>query len=221
MDWESVSRHLDAPLNPAAVKPPPRGKFGEYVDGFHVITEANRIFGHGGWSYEITSLDMPLRIETQDRDGNPQVRVAWRCTVRVHVGDSYREGAAVGMGISKPDNEGDAHESAIKEAETDALKRSLRSYGYTFGLALYEKNADNKPAKTHVRAPERPRDPRAIADSLISVVKRAETAAKLSEAIKAQRFNDAWNWLSDEKPPMAAEVQGAIDARRVELEEAA
>ena len=32
-----------------------------------------------------------------------------------------------------------AHESAIKEAETDATKRALMTFGNQFGLALYDK----------------------------------------------------------------------------------
>ena len=49
-NWETVSAELQKPLNPDAIKPPPQGKFGEYVDALHVIREANRIFGFDGWS---------------------------------------------------------------------------------------------------------------------------------------------------------------------------
>lgn len=140
-------KKLEAPLDPKHVKPPPRGKYGEYVDAHHVLTEANRIFGHDGWSYVITSLELCARVDAKDRDGNPQVRVAYRCTVRATVAGANREGAAVGTGMAKPENEGDAHESAVKEAETDALKRALRSFGNTFGLALYDKT------KADVQAP--------------------------------------------------------------------
>ena len=34
---------------------------------------------------------------------------------------------------------GQAHESALKEAETDAMKRALMTFGNPFGLALYDK----------------------------------------------------------------------------------
>lgn len=129
---------LQAPLDPRHVKPPPQGKYGEYVDGHHVLSEANRIFGFDGWAYEITSLAMCSRVETD----KPQVRVGYRCTVKATVAGVTREGAAVGSGIAKPENEADAHESAIKEAETDALKRALRSFGNTFGLALYDKTGE-------------------------------------------------------------------------------
>lgn len=130
---------LAAPLDPRHVKPPPQGKYGEYVDSHHVLSEANRIFGHDGWSYTISRLDLCSRVETTDSRGAPQVRVGYRCTVVATVAGVSREGAAVGSGMAKPENEADAHESAVKEAETDALKRALRSFGNTFGLALYDK----------------------------------------------------------------------------------
>lgn len=140
---DAQNKALAAPLDPKHIKAPPKGKFGSYVDGFHIVTEANRIFGFDGWSYEITMLEQCARVETTDSKGAPQVRIGYRCTVRTDVGGVCREGAAVGTGMAKPENEADAHESAVKEAETDALKRALRSFGYTFGLALYDKSGDN------------------------------------------------------------------------------
>lgn len=131
---------LKAPLDPKNVRPPAPGKYGEYIDAHHVISEANRIFGFDGWSYVVTSLELCCRVECVDRNDNAQIRVAYRCTVRATAGDVTREGAAVGTGIGKPENEGDTHESAVKEAETDALKRALRSFGNPFGLALYDKS---------------------------------------------------------------------------------
>jgi len=48
-----------------------------------------------------------------------------------------REGSGAGHGIDV--DLGQAHESAIKEAETDAMKRALMTFGNPFGLALYDK----------------------------------------------------------------------------------
>lgn len=128
---------LNAPLDPKNIKPAPAGKYGDYVDGHHVITEANRIFGHE-WSYTITMLEQCSRVEATDKNNKPQIRIGYRCTVRVVVEGINREGAAVGVGMAPPHGEADAHESAVKEAETDALKRALRTFGNTFGLALYD-----------------------------------------------------------------------------------
>ncbi len=138
--WGSVTPILEAPLSADAVKPAPKGKFGEYVEGLHSISEANRIFGFGGWSYVITRLEQVSEITT---DKN-QYRCGWMCTVRVNARGAEREGAAVGNGSGKPDNMADVIESAVKEAETDALKRALRSFGNTFGLALYEKDLSKR-----------------------------------------------------------------------------
>ena len=49
-----------------------------------------------------------------------------------------REGTGAGHGIDT--DLGLAHESAIKEAETDAMKRALMTFGNPFGLALYDKS---------------------------------------------------------------------------------
>ena len=59
---------------------------------------------------------------------------------RVRAGDTVicREGSGVGHGSGA--TLGEAHESALKEAETDAMKRALATFGNRFGLALYDKN---------------------------------------------------------------------------------
>lgn len=143
MDWDKVSKELQKPLSPDAIKPPPRGKHGEYVDALHVIREANRIFGEGGWSYDVTRLQMVSgqTVELKGDNGPyEQYRVGYLCSVKVSVGGVSREGVAVGSGMGSPLSLADHHESAAKEAESDALKRALRSFGNTFGLALYEKD---------------------------------------------------------------------------------
>jgi len=139
MDWDKVSKELQAPLSPDAINPPPQGKFGEYVDALHVIREANRIFGHNGWSYEVTRLEQTHSAVIDGQRG-PQLRCSFLCSVKVTIDGVIREGTAVGIGSGKEASAGDVIESAVKEAETDALKRALRTFGNTFGLALYEKD---------------------------------------------------------------------------------
>jgi len=62
-----------------------------------------------------------------------------------------REGSGAGHGIDV--DLGQAHESALKEAETDAMKRALMTFGNPFGLALYDKRQREV---TSSAAPERP-----------------------------------------------------------------
>lgn len=183
MDWQRITAELQKPLDPSAIKPPPKGKFGEYVDGYHVVTEANRIFGHDGWSYTITRLEQ-AHGAVFDLTGNngpyQQYRCSYLCTVRVTAGPVVREGAAVGMGSGKPENMGDVIESAVKEAETDALKRALRCFGNTFGLALYEKD----------RAKRQVGDPSEV-DAVVAGMGAAETGRDLLDiARSAEGLNE-------------------------------
>ena len=55
----------------------------------------------------------------------------------------------VGFGTGVARSLADAHENSAKEAVTDALKRSLRSFGNQFGNSLYDKSksvAQNTPS---------------------------------------------------------------------------
>lgn len=47
---------------------------------------------------------------------------------------------------------GEAHEKALKEAETDAMKRALTTFGNPFGLALYDR--EQKGVRGKVRSRE-------------------------------------------------------------------
>jgi hypothetical protein len=68
-------------------------------------------------------------------------------------------------------------------------------------------------------APEKPRDPRAIADALIDAAKSAVTLEQLNQRIGAQKFDDAWRWLSEAgHEPMSLEVKAAVNAARLRLE---
>lgn len=129
-------KELQKPLDPKFIKPAPQGKYGEYVDAWHIIMEANRIFGFDGWSYSVDSVK--LTNATAD-DGKH--RVGYMAIVTVIVGEQRKGDIGHGQGFGK--SEGDAHDSAVKEAVTDALKRALRTFGNPFGLALYDKTKSN------------------------------------------------------------------------------
>lgn len=133
---------LAAPLDPKHVVKP-TGQFGakgDYIEGWHAIAEANRIFGHDGWSYTIAMTQDSLR-EGQDSRGNAQWQAAYTCICTVTAGGVTRQDVGFGSGFAK--QIGDAIEGATKEAATDALKRALRTFGNPFGLALYDKSREN------------------------------------------------------------------------------
>jgi DNA repair and recombination protein RAD52 len=129
---------LNADLSPKAVKQRSQaGRNLSYIEGWWAIAEANRIFGFDGWTRE--TVDLRLLFEPYDKDG--KCRVGYSAKVRVTVHGVIREGTGYGSGIAK--DAGDAHESAIKEAETDAMKRALMTFGWPFGLALYDKDQEH------------------------------------------------------------------------------
>ena len=137
MDWETVTKELQKKLDPKHVKNSPQ-IYGDFIEGWHAIAEANRIFGFENWSYEINSLVMAGQ-PVKNEKGNHIV--TYMCQIKLIVGGAVREDVGFGSGASK--NIGDAHESAGKEAVTDALKRALRTFGNPFGLALYDKTKAN------------------------------------------------------------------------------
>lgn len=112
-----------------------------YIEGWHAIAEANRIFGFDGWQRETIEMREVRPPEHVKTERSTTWRVGYICKVRVTVGDIVREGTGYGSG-ALPDL-GEAIESAVKEAETDAMKRALMTFGNPFGLALYDKEKAN------------------------------------------------------------------------------
>lgn len=139
------------------------GRSLSYVEGWHAIAEANRIFGFDGWTRETVDIrcvaEKPRKIGRDGRDG---FGVSYIAKVRVIALGVIREGTGTGHGIDA--DLGAAHESAIKEAETDAMKRALMTFGNPFGLALYDKTQAN--VVDGVEEYELPRDLVPAGDSL-------------------------------------------------------
>ena len=98
-----------------------------YVESWKAIDAANRIFGFDGWNSE--TLEANLVSEDVKC-------VSYIAKVRITIGNTVKEGYGAGHG--RKGGIGDKHESAIKEAESDAQKRALRQFGYQFGLSLYD-----------------------------------------------------------------------------------
>lgn len=139
---EAQNKALTAPLDPKHVKKP-SGNFGpkgDYLEGWHVINEMNRVFGFDGWSYSV-DLSRDALSEGKDSKGNDQWQAAYTCICTLTVGSVVRQDVGFGSGFAK--QIGDAIEGATKEAVTDALKRCARTFGNIFGLALYDKSRAN------------------------------------------------------------------------------
>ncbi len=105
-----------------------------YIEGWHAIAEANRIFGFDGWNRETIETRCVLSRESRG-EFNVIYVAKVRITVRADLDIVIREG--FGSGDAKAGSVGEAHDKAIKTAETDATKRALATFGKPFGLSLY------------------------------------------------------------------------------------
>jgi DNA repair and recombination protein RAD52 len=187
---------LEAPLLRDHVKKRSQaGRNFSYVEGWHAIAEANRIFGFDGWTRETVEIRL---VNEWEREIGAAKKAGWGVSyiakVRVRVGDIVREGIGSGHGIDV--DLGLAHESAIKEAETDAMKRALMTFGNPFGLALYDKeqaNVADEPAPA--------REPTMTERLDAAQAYLNEEAAKGSPALRK-----AWEGLSRELKPALATI---------------
>ena len=134
----AVTQALGQSIDPALVSQR-KGRGGRtfsYIEGHTAISEANEVFGFGGWGFELVENVTLRRIETVDaQTGEVKVTNAYTAPVRVTV-----PGAPPRTDIgfhAVTDETADGHETAIKGAVTDGMKRALRSFGDRFGNGLY------------------------------------------------------------------------------------
>src|SRR5689334_22443899 len=105
-----------------------------YLEGWYVISQANRIFGFDGWSRE--TLESKCVFARENRGYFTAVYTAKvRLTVQANGVTVVREGHGTGEG--RGEFPGEVHDTALKAAETDATKRALATFGRPFGLELY------------------------------------------------------------------------------------
>jgi recombination DNA repair RAD52 pathway protein len=128
------------PLNESRVaKRSQSGRQLSYLEAWDVKAHLIRIFGFLGWSADVT--ESSLVFEEKNEKGNWDVAYKVMLRLRIHdesdsfMGDTTYTEAAVGS-ASLP-RRGDAHDMAIKTAESDALKRAAINLGTQFGLSLY------------------------------------------------------------------------------------
>jgi DNA recombination protein Rad52 len=166
---------LSAPLDRAKVRQRRQGRSQvSYLEGWQVIAEANRIFGFDGWQRETITLRCIHQAERQiGEEQRPGWGVTYTARVRISVSTTgqpalIREGCGAGHGIDV--DLGQAHESALKEAETDAMKRALMTFGNAFGLALYDKRQREVTGAAETRERPRSRPASSVRPSPLRVV---------------------------------------------------
>ncbi len=140
--WDGLSpattKALAQSLDPALIcqRKGRAGMVYHYLEGHAVIDQANRIFGFGGWGYDLVGDVTLRRIEPVDpRTGEVRISLGYSAPVRVTVAGAQSR-TDIGFHAVVEDTQ-DGHDTAIKGAVTDGMKRALRSFGVQFGNGLY------------------------------------------------------------------------------------
>ena len=171
---------LNQPIDPKVVDYRQQGSMQlAYLPSWYVINEANRIFGFDGWQSETVQLDC---VQSDD------FCVTYIAKVRVTIGDVIREGVGAGHGKGKSVNLGDKHESAVKEAESDARKRAFMQFGSQFGLSLYDRTKAWKNPKKD-RTPVSTQNLTVVAKDAILKADTRERLDKCAESLEVRYAN--------------------------------
>lgn len=111
-----------------------------HLEAWDVKRWLDRIFGIG-WDEEYESVMVNERI-TEKKDGSERYSVTYRAHARITIRSFdgriivVKEATAVGH-MANLTSYGDAHDFAVKTAESQALKRAVVALGDQFGLSLY------------------------------------------------------------------------------------
>lgn len=133
----SIEQHeqLMKPLNPSRVQQRQQaGRNLAYLATWDVKAHLIRVFGFGGWSWNVDTAELAF----EDKNEKGQWNVGYRVigTLEIHdLGCTYSEAA---VGSASLPQRGEAHDMAVKTAESDALKRAAINLGTQFGLSLYD-----------------------------------------------------------------------------------
>jgi hypothetical protein len=111
-----------------------------YLEAWDVKAHLIRVFGFGGWSADVISAELAFEDKTDKGHWNVGYKVLMRLRIHANDGDlfgdtTYTEAA---VGSATLPQRGEAHDMAVKTAESDALKRAAINLGTQFGLSLYD-----------------------------------------------------------------------------------
>ena len=205
----AVTQALGQPLDPALVsqRKGRAGKFYDYLEGHLVIEQANRIFGYGGWGYELAGDVTVRQVETVDtQTGEVKVASAYSAPVRVTVAGALPR---TDLGVHPvAEDTLDGHDTAMKGAVTDGLKRAFRSFGVQFGNGFYgdQPQAGNAPQPQRVPAQANGRSGQAQSNGNSGQNQANDRAEAQAEKLRRRLFEIASEQGLDEDQVRSAVV---------------
>lgn len=122
------------------------GRALSYLEAWDVKAHLIRVFGFGGFSSEVLSAELMF----EDQVGT-NWNVGYKVILRLSFNDCLAAYTEAAVGSASLPQRGEAHDMAVKTAESDALKRAAINLGDQFGLSLYN-NGSTAPVVTQTLA---------------------------------------------------------------------
>lgn len=119
------------------------GRSLSYVEAWDIKRTLIRVFGFGGWSWDVQTADLAFEDTVLSKSGGDNWNVGYKVIGRLKIEALYCTYTEAAIGSATLPSRGDAHDMAIKTAESDALKRCAINLGTQFGLSLYDNGALN------------------------------------------------------------------------------
>lgn len=172
-------------INPSRV-----GKDGKgfaHLEAWDVRAHLIRIFGFAKWSAELVDME-PIFETFIEKDGKTRWTVAYRATMRLAIhlgemGDAVYTEAAVGDSQNNP-SRADAHDMAIKTAESQAFKRCAINLGDQFGLSLYNNGGTGSVVRAVLDAEESREEEPVVEVSKVKPAKQQEETGGVPQQLK-------------------------------------
>lgn len=222
---------LAEPLDRARVKGR-KGRGGSqfsYLETHDVKRNLTRIFGYGGWGKRIVEQVQVAAVQVEKDNGAGKAptkgwHVAYRCVVRLTVrGCEPTEGSGYGDAVEYgPGALATCNELALKESESDALKRAATDLGDQFGLILYAKAEDQARIESMMnadqsRAPAGPSTnaPVTVREALVALeVYTADPKPWIAEAFsaihKGKKMQNPSHLPNAERMDLVRRLQGVV-----------
>ena len=137
---EAQVEQLLRPLNPSRVaKRSQAGRQLSYLEAWDVKAHLIRIFGFGGWSWNVLKAELAF----EEKNEKSQWNVGYKVIGRLYIHSLECDYSEAAVGSASLPQRGEAHDMAIKTGESDALKRAAINLGTQFGLSLYNDGSLN------------------------------------------------------------------------------
>jgi len=184
------------------------GRLIQYIEGWVVINQANRIFGHDGWGAEVVGdvAYRPVSLVDPLTDA-PSAVGMYTATVRVTARGCPPK-ADVGCAFVAEETP-ESHEAAFKGAVTDALKRALRHFGDQFGNGLYDRRNAVDTAAPRPATPTSPARLEAMRGKVLDLSQRLGVEEAKARASVEERYGRPLDELGEEQ--LAAAVRALAD----------